>query len=186
MAEGNGTGHVQPICRCYAQCGRVARAFCVPRLVVSRWCARFPRACAPRSLHSVTLPLLPGSHGTRSWAPSRPPWLVVATFYGSFCPPSSATFPAFLGHLPRLVPRCSMTLQSWSRSLGHVSAFLGRLSEHPPKRPDVSHACMCVLIVRARHVLAAHMFCLHAHVHHAAHAVLMKLAVGCTHMSHSH
>ncbi|PON71886.1 hypothetical protein PanWU01x14_070730 [Parasponia andersonii] len=125
----------------------------------------------------------PGSHRTRSWVPSRPPWSDMATFSGPRSMPFSVMFPAFLGHLPRLVPRRSMTLQPCSRSLGLVSTFLGHLSERPPQRLDVSHACLCVLIVCARPVSAAHMFCC---ARYAAHAALMKLVVGRTHVSHSH
>ncbi|PON77481.1 Zinc finger, C2H [Parasponia andersonii] len=143
----------QHVCLHCAQCGRVAHASCAPRPVVPWWCAHIPCAGAPRPRHSATRPV---PLGTRSWVPSHPPWSDMATFSGPRSTPFSATFPANLGHVPRLSrplaeagAKCSMTLKPCSHSLSHVPIFLASLSECPPSaRISLAHVCARWLCAR--------------------------------------
>ncbi|PON36956.1 hypothetical protein PanWU01x14_324040 [Parasponia andersonii] len=113
---------------CCAQCGRVVHAFCAPRPLCLSGAPAF-RA----HVHHVrfTRPLFHFCPVPMELDRGRP-----AAHVGQSWPRSVDHVSAFLDHSPRLVPRRSPILAS--------------LSECLPKRPDISHECLCALIMRAR------------------------------------
>ncbi|PON36958.1 hypothetical protein PanWU01x14_324060 [Parasponia andersonii] len=148
----------------FAQCGRLVHAFCAPRPsclgCAHVFHAHVHHVCFTRPLfHFRPVPMELGR--------GRP-----AAHVGQSWPRSVDHVSAFLGHSPRLVPRRSMTLAS--------------LSERPPKRPDVSHACLYALIMRTRRCLGcAHVPLARARAMLRTH-ILMKPSVGRTYVSHPH